>query len=303
MGIAMRRFVLRLFALIGIVTVLAVVGVGVAVWRIAASAPSLPDTIVLNVELGRGLSAGAGQDLLSDLAFGSKKTLRDVLDALERAGNDARVKGLYARLGGDSLGLATCQELRDAIRDFRAKGKFAIAFTDSFGEFGPANRPYYLATAFDEIWLQPLGSLGLVGLRSETPFFRSALDRLGVVPSFAHREEYKTATNGLTETAMTPPQREEIEDLLHATSGQIVRGIASARKLSEAEVIGLIDRGPFVADEAKAAGLVDRIGYRDEALAKAHERAGPGAELVSLSRYLDGAGHPHDSGPTIALVY
>jgi protease-4 len=299
----MRRFVFGLFALIGLVTVLAFIGVGVAVWRIAASSPSLPDTIVLNAELGRGLSAGAGQDPLSDLVFGSKETLRDVLDALERAGNDARVKGLYARIGGDSLGLATCQELRDAIRDFRAKGKFAIAFTDSFGEFGPATRPYYLATAFDEIWLQPLGSLGLTGLHSEAMIFRGALDRLGVVPSIAHREEYKTAMNSLTETAMTPPQREEIEDLLHAASGQIVRGIAGARKLSEAEVTGLIDRGPFVADEAKAAGLVDRIGYRDEAVTRARERAGPGGELVSLSRYLRGAGHPNDRGPTIALVY
>ncbi len=299
----MRRIVLGLFALIGIVTVLAFIGVGAAVWRIAGSQPALPETIVLSAELGRGLTEGAGQDSLSDLVFGSKETLRDVLDALERGGNDARVKGLYARLGGDTLGLATCQELRDAIRDFRAKGKFAIAFTDTFGEFGPATRPYYLATAFDEIWLQPLGSLGLVGLHSEMPFFRGALDRLGIVASFAHREEYKSAMNSLTETAMTPPQREEIEDLLRSTSGQIVRGIASARKLSEAEVTALIDRGPYVANEAKAARLVDRIGYRDEAVTTAQKRAGSGAELVSLSRYLDGAGHPHDSGPTIALVY
>jgi len=299
----MRRFVLGLFSLIGIVTVLAFVGIGVAVWRIALSQPALPDTIVLSAELGRGLTEGAAQDSLSDLVFGSKETLRDVLDALERGGNDARVKGLYARLGADALGLATCQELRDAIRDFRAKGKFAIAFTDTFGEFGPGTRPYYLATAFDEIWLQPLGSLGLVGLHSESTFFRGALDRLGVVPSFAHREEYKSAMNALTETAMTAPQREEVEDLLRSTSGQIVRGIAGARKLSEAEVTALIDRGPFVADEAKAARLVDRIGYRDEAVTVAQKRAGSGAELVSLSRYLDGAGHPHNSGPTIALVY
>ncbi len=299
----MRRFVLRFFAAIGIVTVLAFIGVGVLVWRLTASGPALPDTIVLNAELSRGLAKGASQGPLSELVFGGKDTLRDFLDALERAGNDARVKGLYARLGGDTLGLATCQELRDAIRDFRAKGKFAIAFTDSFGEFGPGTRPYYLATAFDEIWLQPLGSLGLIGLHSEIPFFRGALDRLGIVPSFAHREEYKTATNSLTETAMTPPHREQVEDLLRVTFGQIVRGIASARKLSEPQVTALIDRGPLIADEAKAARLVDRIGYRDEALTRARERAGSGAELVTVSRYLDGAGHPHDAGPTIALIY
>jgi protease-4 len=226
----MRRFVLGLFALIGIVTVLLFIGGGVAVWRITASQPALPGTIVLSAELGRGLAEGAGPDPLSELVFGGKETLRDVLDALERGGNDARVKGLYARLGGDTLGLATCQELRDAIAAFRAKGKFAIAFSDSFGEFGPATRPYYLATAFDEIWLQPLGSLGLIGLHSEQTFFRGTLDRLGVVPSFAHREEYKTATNLLTETAMTAAQREEVDDLLSASEAQIVRGIAAERR-------------------------------------------------------------------------
>src|SRR5260370_23147671 len=222
----MRCFVLGLFALIGIVTVLAFVGIGVAVWRIALSQPTLPDTIVLSAELGRGLTEGAGQDSLSDLVFGSKETLRDVLDALERGGNDARVKGLYARLGADTLGLATCQELRDAIRDFRAKGKFAIAFADTFGEFGPATRPYYLATAFDEIWLQPLGSLGLVGLHSESTFFRGALDRLGILPRFSHPEQYNTAMNPLTQTPMTPPQPEEIQHLLRPTTAHTAPAIA-----------------------------------------------------------------------------
>ena len=299
----MRRFVIGLFAAIGIVVVLAVGGLGAAVWWLAAAKPILPDNIVLSADLSRGLAEGSGDDALSELAFGSKQTLRGLLDALIRAGDDARVKGLYARLGGDTLGLATCQEVRDAVRDFRAKGKFAIGFADSFGEFGPGTRPYYLATAFDEIWLQPLGSLGLIGLHSEMPFFRGMLDKLGIVPSFAHREEYKTATNALTETAMTGPQREQVEDLLGASEGQIVGGIAAARNLSAEQVTALIDRGPFVADEALAAHLVDRLGYRDEALARARERAGSGGKFVALSRYLDGAGKPHDSGPKIALIY
>src|SRR5215212_8363944 len=299
----MRRFVLGLFAAIGVTAVLFVIGLSVAVWWVVASRPSLPGSILLTVDFGRGLIEGKSQDPLSELAFGKKQTLRGFLDALARAGDDSRVKGLYARFSGDNIGVAKGQEVRDAIRDFRAKGKFAIAFTDSFGEFGGGTRPYYIATAFDEIWLQPMGSVGLVGLRSEIPFFRGALDKLGVLPRFEHREEYKSAANSLTETAMTGPQREEIESLLGSISGQIVRGIAEARKLPEEQVAALIDRGPFFAEEAKAAGLVDRVGYRDEAIARARERAGSGAELVTLSRYLDGAGRPHDSGPKIALIY
>jgi protease-4 len=299
----MRRFVFGLFASIGILSVLFVFGIGAAIWYAVSSRPTLPDTIILTADLDKGLAAGAAADPLSDLLFGGKPTLRGFLDALERAGDDSRVKALYVHLGADTLALATAQEVRDAIRVFRAKGKIAIAFSESFGEFGPGTRPYYTATAFDEIWLQPLGAIGLIGLHTEIPFFRNTLDWLGIQPSFAHREQYKTAMNSLTETAMTPPQREEIESLLGDMSGQIVRGIAAGRNLSEDQVRGLIDRGPLFADEAKQEKLIDRIGYRDQALARVRQRAGSGAELVSLSRYLDGAGKPHQDGAKIALIY
>jgi protease-4 len=298
----MRRFVLGLFATIGILAVLAVVAAGVAVWRVAASRPALPRTIILTADFGSGLIEGS-QNALSELVGGRKSTVRGFLDALERGAEDPRVKGLYAHIDADTLGLGKTQEVRDAIAAFRAKGKFAIAFSESFGEFGVGTRPYYLATAFDEIWLQPLGAVGLVGLHSETPFLRGTLDHLGIKPIFARREEYKSAANSLTETEMTAPQREEVESLLTAVAGQITRGIAETRQLSEGEVQALIDRGPLFADEAKAARLIDRIGYRDEAISEAHRRAGSGAELMSLSRYLEGAGHPHNKGPTIALIY
>ncbi|MGE5270639.1 MAG: signal peptide peptidase SppA [Thiohalocapsa sp.] len=300
----MRRLVVGLFAAIGLVAALMVIGVGVVVWRLAAATPSVPERVVLQVDLSRGLAAGASADPLSEVVFGGgKMTLRSFLDALERGAADPRVKGLFARVGGDSLGLGVTQEVRDAIREFRAKGKFAIAFADSFGEFGPGTRPYYLATAFDEMWLQPLGSLGLIGLHSEQTFFRGALDKLGVVPSFAHREEYKTATNTLTETAMTPAQREEVEDLVNASERQIVHGIAEARKLGEEEVRALIDRGPWIAHEALHAHLVDQVGYRDQAIDKARAKAGAGAKFMSLKHYLDAAGKPHQEGPKIALIY
>jgi protease-4 len=298
----MRRFVLGLFATIGILAVLAVVAVGVAAWHIAASRPALPGTIILTADLGGGLIEGS-QSALSELVGGRKSTVRGFLDALERGAEDPRVKGIYAHIDGDTLGLAKTQEVRDAVAAFRGKGKFAIAFSESFGEFGVGTRPYYLATAFDEIWLQPLGAVGLVGLHADVPFLRGTLDRLGIEPSFARREEYKSAANSLTETEMTAPQREEVESLLTSMAGQIVHGIAETRHLSESEVQGLIDHGPLFADEAKTARLVDRIGYRDEAISEAHRRAGSGAEQVPLSRYLEGADHPHNKGPTIALIY
>jgi protease-4 len=304
----MRRFFVGLFAVIGVISVvgfIGIIGLVVAVVRLGGGATpaQLPESIVLTADLSPGLTDGPDAGPLSRVLFGETMTLRDFVDALERGGDDPRVKGLFLQLGDDKLGLAKTQEVRDAIRAFRDKSKFVIAFADTFGEGAPGTRPYYLAVACDEVWLQPLGEVGLTGLRTETMFFRDALETIGVTAHFEHRGEYKSAMNTFTEMTMTAPQREEVEALLASMARQIDRGIADARKLTEAQVAALVDRGPFTAEQAKAAGLVDMLGYRDQALDRAEQRAGTGAKRLSLSRYLTRAGRPHESGSRVALIY
>src|SRR6516225_12395276 len=299
----MRRLVVGFFAAVGFLTVLLLFGVFLLTKELKPIVTPLADNIILTVDLTQGLAEGPHQDRLLRLLLGSEPSLRDVLDGIETASSDPRVKVLLARVGDDELGLAKIQELRDAIAAFRAKGKFALAFADSFGEFGPGTRPYYLATAFDEIWLQPMGNVGLTGVYAEVPFFKGTLDLLGVTAQFDHREEFKTAMNSLTETKMTPPHREEVDALLASISRQIVRGIAEGRKLPETAVHDAIDNGPLLAEEARDAKLVDRLAYRDEVIAAAHSRAGAGAELIGVTTYLERAGRPHREGATIALIY
>jgi protease-4 len=294
--------VVGFFAAIGLLAVLLVIAAGLLLWRLEPKAAALPQNILLTVDLTRGLADNAGKDRLLQILVGSEPTMRDFLDAIEKAAADPRVKGLFARVGADNLGLGETQQVRDAVAAFRAKGKFALAYADSFAEFGPGTRPYYLATAFDEIWLQPMGSVGLTGLYSPVPFLKGTLDLLGIAPEFDHREEYKTAMNVLTETKMTPPHRQEVEGLLASLGGQIVDGIARGRKLAPEAVRSAIDRGPFLAEEALHGKLVDRLGYRDQALAEARRRAG-GGQPVSLASYLDRAGRPNTSGERIALIY
>jgi protease IV len=299
----MRRVLVGFFAAIGFLTTLTILGVFLLVAGLKPHVTPLAANVILNVDLTRGLAEGPRENRLLRLLVGAEPTLRDVLDAIETASNDPRVKVLLARVGSDELGLARIQELRDAIASFRAKGKFALAFADSFGEFGPGTRPYYLATAFDEICLQPMGNVGLTGFYAEVPFFKGTLDLIGVSPEFDHREEFKTAMNSLTETKMTPPHREEVDALLSSIAGQVVHGIAQGRQLPESAVHDAIDRGPLLADEARDAKLIDRLAYRDEVLAEARAHAGSGAELTSLATYLDRAGRPNREGATIAVIY
>lgn len=299
----MRRFIVGFFAVIGVFVSVIIGGlIALAIWG-SSGATAVTEATVLNLDLTEALSDTPPREGLGALFGDLKPTLRDVLDAIERAGNDGRVKGVFARVGGDAIPTAQAQELRDAIAAFRAKGKFAIAYADTIGEFGAGTHAYYLAAGFDEIWLQPQGIVGLSGLRAEAPFFRGLLDKIGVLPSFDHREDYKTAFNMLTEHQMTAPQHEETEAILRSVFGQIVAGIAKDRKLEETQVRALVDRGLLMPDEALQAHLIDHVGYRDDAEADAKSRAGTGAALVGTTSYLDAAGRPHEKGPTIALIY
>jgi len=295
----MRRVIVNFFAIIGaVVFVLLCLGVGLAIWA-ESRAPRIADGTILTLDLTDALPDAPADRGLSQLFFPTGMTLADTLGALERAGDDPRVKGLVARIGDGAMGLAEVQELRDAIAAFRAKGKRAVAYADTFGELSSGTRSYYLATAFDEIWLQPLGTVGLVGLRAELNFYRGTLDMLGVVPDFAHREEFKDAANRMTETAITGPEREELNALLQSIYGQIIDGIAADRKLAPDAVKALVDRSPLLLDEAMKAQLIDHVGDRENAIAS----LGAGAPLLSLAHYLDQVGAPHQSGPTIALIY
>lgn len=296
----MRRFLVGLLATIGALGILVVVGLAVLVWRFLPERPPFPARFVLTADWGEALSETVGPPDLLDLQLLPKPTVSDVVLALDAAAKDPRVAGLAVRLGDARHGFAATQELRDAVRRFRASGRFAVAFADSFGELGPGNEAYYLATAFDEIHLQPVGLVGLTGLMAEVPLARELLASLGVELEVAKREQYKTALESFTQSELTPPNREMLEGLVGGLQRQLVAGIAEGRKLAPEEVERLIDRGPFTAEEALASRLVDRVDYPDQALGIAENRAGPGAGRVELADYI--AEQPSTSGTGVALI-
>lgn len=299
----MRRFFARVLAVIGGLVVfagLSAAGTATYFWW---TKPRVPAVAVLTLDLDRGLPEQRDTGPLSLLGRSDAMTFRQTIDTLDHAATDPRVKGLVAAIGAGSLGLAQTQELRDAIKRLRAAGKFAYAVSDSFGEFGPGNAGYYLAAAFERIYLQPTGALGLTGFYAETPFARDALNAWGIQPRIERRAEYKTAPNTVTETGFTPEQRENLQALVDDLTRQAVRDIAQDRRQEPAALRALIDRGPFDAGQAKQAGLVDELAYRDQALDAARGKAGAGAKLQKLRRYAATADRPKPKGDAVALVY
>lgn len=299
----MKRILVGGLAIIGGLAILVVVvglSVGVVYW---ISKGRVPAKTILEADFERGLIEYVPDDPVAQVMLAKTPIVRHRVEALKRASEDDRVVALVARVGVAEMGLAQIQEVRDAILAFRSKGKPAFAYAETFGEAGPGNGAYYLATAFDAIYLHPSGDVNLTGLIYEHPFIRGTLEKLGITPHMDHRREYKNFMNFFTERKYTEPHREAAQKVMESHFGQMVQGIAAARGLSAEKVRVLIDRGPFLGREAMEAKLVDGLGYRDEVYAKVKEKAVAGAKLLYLSTYLERAGRPYTKGSTIALIY
>jgi protease-4 len=249
-----------------------------------AAFPGRRPQTLLELDLTEPLFAPELDDPIARFRARGRRLLRPTLRALHDAAEDRHVVGLIAKVGG-TWPWAAMQELRLGVQAFVASGKPALAWTESFAEGSRNMAAYVLATAFDEVWLQPGGEVGLLGVGIETTFVRGALDRLGIEPQFEQRYEYKNAADVLLRTEFTEAHREALERLAESVYSDAVESIASARGLTHDRVRELIDTGPRTASEAQAAGLVDKLGYRDQAYDAMRARTGGEPELLFADRW------------------
>ena len=224
------------------------------------------------------------EDLVGKLRARHRPRLRAVLRTLYEAGDDSRVRGLLVKVGG-GLSWARAQELRDGLQAFAKSGKLVVAWAETLGEGGNGTADYLLATGCPEIWLQPSGEVGLMGIAAETTFLRGALDKLGVEPQLDKRYEYKSAADRVMRKEFTPEHREAIDRVLASSWEYAVDKIAAARSLEADAVRALADRAPLSADDARDAGLVDRLGYRDEVYADVRSRVGADVQLLFADQW------------------
>src|SRR5688572_468655 len=122
-----------------------------------------PAPVLLELDLAHGLLEAPPSDPISAIRSRNVPVLRTVIERLREAGKSPAVKGLIAHVGPDVLTTAQVEELGAAVEAFAATGKKTVCWTEAFGEGGQGTLSYYLATHFDEIWLQESGGLALVG--------------------------------------------------------------------------------------------------------------------------------------------
>jgi protease IV len=310
-----------------LILVVLVAGLVALAWWLGGE--DVPRRTILEVDVEEALVEYVPDDPFAAFVLEDKMRLRDFVEALQAAAEDDSVVAVVARIAPTGMGLAQLDELREAVELFRRSGKPAIAYADTFGEVLPANGAYYLATAFDEVYIQPSGDVGLTGLSIESPFVRGALEKLAVEPFWATRYEYKTAGNVFTQSEFTGPEREALEALLGSIFDHMVETISESRGIPADTLRELIDRGPILGYEAQEAGLVDGLLYRDQVYDRVRElargdRAGEepvtadtaggdddddaedddDSNLLYLRKYWKRADRPYAEGDdTIALVY
>jgi protease-4 len=230
----------------------------------------VPDGCVLELDLQSIPNETGGFDPLAMIASGGRPLLlRETVTAIHRAAEDDRVAGLIAKVQIPAAAAGPVQELRDAIAAF-SDAKPSLAWAETY----PGTLSYYLASAFREVWMQPSGTVALVGFATNALFLRDALDKAGIQAQFIARGEYKSAANMFTQDAYTDAHREADGRLIESLHAQVLAAVAESRHIDPAEVDALADQAPLLRDAAVEGRLVDRIGFRDEAYGRIGELVG-----------------------------
>lgn len=302
----MRRFIVGTLAMIGAITLLLLLTLGWSLHRL--SSPSLPSissesAVVLNLTLGnQNVAEQPHARSIMSLVEGAPLSVYSIVTALDHAAKDQNVKGILLTIDGHALKIAATQEIRDALKAFKASGKFIYTYTDTFGEISNGTKNYYLASASTKIWMMPMGILNLIGISLEVPFGKKALEDLKIRPQLGRREEYKSMPESATEADFTPPYKENTQRIVDTLITQIVTDIATDRGLTVEQVRKTLDTAPHLSEKAIAAKMVDELGYRDQVKDAIEKLIGKKPDYVPFDSYAHTI--PTSSkGKKIAIIY
>ena len=188
--------------------------------------------------------------------------LNDILANIEKAGKDDDIEGIYLDLSVIPAGMATIEEIRNALIDFRENGKFIIGYADNFTQ-----TTYYLASVANKIYMNPAGLVMMTGLSSKMMFFKEGLDKLGVEPQIVRHGKFKSAIEPFTRNEMSEENRHQINAYVSTLWNHMAEEISEHREISQDTLNMLVDNLTLNSAEAAVKyGLIDGLKYKDEVL-------------------------------------
>jgi protease-4 len=253
-----------------------------------------PQTI-LKIDFAENISEAPTKNPMAGFDYNtmtmSKNThLLKVLQAIETAKNDSRIKGIYLNftgMGGVTTG--ALEEIRAALIDFKQGGKFVVAYNEGYSQGS-----YYLASVADKIYLHPEGGFSWIGMAQTSLFMKGAFDKLGLNVEAIRPTacKYKSAVEPYIRHDMSPENRAQMQMMVDDFWGVLVGSIAESRNLDAQKLMVLADKLAVTQPEdALKEGFVDALIYEDEMEGKfAEYGVEKGSDdkynIVSLGEYI-----------------
>lgn len=280
------RWCRRILVSLGAMLLISLISLTVMAERLAdAGSIKLKDKMVLAYVIDEELAEVSLPPSLANPRLIAGDTLRDVVRAINLAAGDSRVAGVIVRVDQLALSLAQVQELRAAVMTLRQANKFAWIYANDYGAGGSGGvAPYYLASAFGQIWVQPVGGVGLPGITFQVPFMRDLLARFDVSADMIQKGRYKSAPESLTAQTMSADARANLEAVLQSLSIQLRDDIALSRNLTPADIEAATAKAIHAGETAVTDKLIDKVGYFDELITAAKQQAG--MESVADQKFL-----------------
>lgn len=295
----MKQFFKMFFASLLAMIVAGVIVFGVIIGLIVAAVNSaVSDTkpkitvtsnSVLYMDLGNVISERSRENTFAMLGGGHPYNpgLYNIVNAMEKAKDDDNIKGLVLRLNPSPNGWATLQQVRNAVSDFKSSGKFVYAYGENISQ-----NAYYVATASDSIFLNPVGSMDMKGFATVLAFFKGTLDKLDVQPEIFYAGKFKSATEPFRATHMSDANREQIREFQQDFWNEFITAVANRIDRDTSDVNELVRTGKIeFAEDALDNRLVDGLWYTDQVNSLLRERLGvdedKNIKLVTIAKYAD----------------
>ena len=222
---------------IGVFLVMVLAGIGTL---FSETVPDVQQKTVLRLDFAEPISDDPSRNPLSEMGFNDLMSMRvarnyaliDVLKAIETAATDDRISGIYLNVSPNmGMGMATLEEIRDALLQFKESGKFIVSYADYYTQGS-----YYMATAADKVYLNPQGNVTWLGLASGVVFYKGLLDKLGVQVEAIRHGSFKSAVEPFILDKMSPENRLQMDALLGSIWGHVVKRVSDARGIDSAQL-------------------------------------------------------------------
>ena len=267
---------------------------------------------VLQLKFNYPITERTPNNPLSGLSFlgieGEKSVgLNDILANIKKAKTDPNIKGIFLDESMMTAGMATVEEIRNALIDFKKSGKFVIAYSEVYTQGF-----YYLASVADKVYLNPKGIFEFKGFNSQITFLKGALDKLGIEAQIIKVGTYKSAVEPFFLTKMSDANRLQVNSYLGSIYDHFLTNIGESRKINKDSLFNIANELKIrLPEDALKYGLIDGLKYKDEILDELKKRTGisPKDDLnsVELSEYGTSESASDDKKETsknqIAIVY